>query len=76
MVTPLIAIEIAPARPASPSVGSLVTWLDYAGRVLSGRLIAITGDYVEIKVVGLNIQHPYSLGDVIGRKMSDVVDWE
>ena len=73
MISPLtFSIE---TRREAPEVGDLVTWVDYAGRKVGGRLTEWRDGNAWVTVVGLAVPEPYSIGDSITVDQSKVVDW-
>ena len=75
MINPLVSFP-ADGPTGTPKVGTLVTWVDYAGRKVGGRLTDWRNGYAWLTVAGLNVQHPYQVGMPITVDQSQVVDWD
>ena len=74
MISPLV-FSTETRRRERPEVGDLVTWVDYAGRQLGGRLMRWEHGSAWIKVVGLGNLEPYTLGDIYPIDQEKVIDW-
>lgn len=75
MITPLVSVATS-APTGEPKIGGLVTWEDYAGRHIGGRLIDWRCGNAWVRVVGLSVPRPYSLGEVYVIDQSKVIDWD
>ena len=75
MISPLISLTAT--KPQQPTVGGLVTVVDYAGRHLAARLNrydARSGN-VWVSLVGWPEQ-PYQVGMALTLDISQVIDWD
>ena len=76
MISPLVSFDTA-SKPQQPTVGGLVTVVDYAGRKLAARLNrydAPSGN-VWVTLVGWP-ERPYEVGMALTLNYSQIVDWE
>lgn len=75
MISPLVSFRSS-APTGTPKVGGLVTWVDYAGRKVGGRLTRWEYGNAWVTVVGLSIPEPYRLGENYTIDQSKVIDWD
>ena len=63
-------------RPqGQPEVGHFVTWVDFAGRNIGGRITRKAGETFIVKVCGLVDQSPYSIGEQYPVGADKIIDW-
>lgn len=78
MISPLISVA-SDSPQGEPTVGALATVLLFTNdgdKPYCCRIERLEYGMAWVKVIGLNISHPYSVGDQLTVDIDKVIDWE